>query len=454
MRGITVKKAAEVVGGTLLGAENAEAEILSVLIDSRLASHGSCFAALKGERVDGHDYIPKAFENGAVCCMAERPPENCVGSIILVSNVASALKRLAAYYRSTLNIPVIGITGSVGKTTAKEMVAAVLSQKYKVLKTEKNLNNELGVPLTVFRIEPEHELAVIEMGISDFGEMTRLAEMVRPTMAVYTKIGHAHLEHLHDREGVLRAKTEMVSYIPESGILFLNADDDLLSGYTCRQKRVLYGTGENADVFARNIKLSSEGTACDIVCGDRVISCTVPAYGSHIVYAALEGAAVGIELGLSDKQIADGIRSFVTVGRRASVTDTGYITLIDDCYNANPDSVICAIDSLKLMNGRKVCILGDMLEMGNEYKELHASVGRYAAENGVELLLTVGELSQNTHSGAGDKIKALHFDSNEELIRALPDLICRGDTVLVKASHIMRFDEISEAVKIINRCSK
>lgn len=449
MIGISVKQAAEIVNGKLYGTQGLDSQILGVTIDSRKVENGYMFAALKGEHVDGHDYIGKAFELGAVCCIAEKLPEDISGTVIIVPDVAAALKTLAENYRKRFDIPVIGIAGSVGKTTAKEMIASVLSQKYNVLKTEKNLNNELGVPLTIFRIEPEHEVAVIEMGISDFGEMSRLAKMVRPTMAVYTLIGHAHLERLHDRNGVLKAKAEMLDFMPDDGTVFLNADDDLLAKLDCRQNKVLYGTKDNADVKAENILSDSLlGLSCDIVSGDRRIPVNVPSYGSHMVYAALEGAAVGLAMGLSNAQIAAGIAAYETVGRRANVCDTGFITLIDDCYNANPDSVMCAVDSLKSVDGRKVCILGDMLEMGENKAELHAKVGKYASDNGVDMLLTVGELSKNTCTAA-EEISSLHFDTNAELITGLPELIEKGDTVLVKASHSMKFDEISDALKLL-----
>lgn len=449
MRGISVKQAAEIVNGKLYSTQGLDSEILGVTIDSRKVENGYMFAALKGERVDGHDYIAKAFELGAVCCIAEKLPEDISGTVIIVPDVAAALKILAENYRKRFDIPVIGIAGSVGKTTAKEMIASVLSQKYNVLKTEKNLNNELGVPLTIFRIEPEHEIAVIEMGISDFGEMSRLAQMVQPTKALYTLIGHAHLERLHDRNGVLKAKAEMLDFMPDDGTVFLNADDDLLAKLDCRQNKVLYGTKDNADVKAENILSDSlSGLSCDIVSGDRRIPVKVPSYGSHMVYAALEGAAVGLAMGLSNAQIAAGIAAYETVGRRANVCDTGFITLIDDCYNANPDSVMCAVDSLKSVDGRKVCILGDMLEMGENKAELHAKVGKYASDNGVDMLLTVGELSKNTCTAA-EEISSLHFDTNAELITGLPELIEKGDTVLVKASHSMKFDEISDALKLL-----
>lgn len=449
MKGISVKEAAAILGGSLINEKNADEEILGVVIDSRKVRKGAMFAALKGEHVDGHAYIAKSFELGAVCCLAEYAPEGVSGSVIVVPDVAQAMKDLAEAYRKRFDIPVIGIAGSVGKTTAKEMVAAVLSSRYNVLKTEKNLNNELGVPLTVFRMEPEHEAAVIEMGISDFGEMRRLAKIVRPNMAVYTLIGHAHLERLHDRNGVLRAKTEMVEFMPEDGTLFLNADDDLLASYECRQKRVLYGLEPDADVRAENLSYEGlHGMSCDIVSGERRIHVNIPAYGKHMVYAALEGAAVGLKLGLSDNEIAEGIANYETVGRRASISDTGFITLVDDCYNANPDSVMCGIDSLSQSSGRKVCILGDMLEMGENREALHAQVGRYAADKGAALLLCVGELSRNTCKAA-EGIASLHFETNAELIKTLPQLIRKGDTVLVKASHSMKFEEISEALKLL-----
>ncbi len=446
MKGISVNKAAEVCGGRLN--VPSDTELCGVCIDSRRVCCGSMFVALKGEHADGHDYIAKAFELGAACCLAERVPNGVTQPVIVVDDAASAMKKLAAYYRGLFDIPVIGVAGSVGKTTAKEMIASVLEQKYKVLKTEKNFNNELGVPLTLFRLEPWHEVAVVEMGISDFGEMSRLAEMVKPTMAVYTVIGHAHLEQLHDRKGVLKAKTEMLGYMPKDGTVFLNGDDDLLAAFDCEQKRILYGTSPECNVMALDIDGSDANmTRCTIVCGDRTLNVSIPAYGKHMVYAALEGAAVGVSMGLDDAAIEQGIAEFKTVGRRANVCDTETLRLIDDCYNANPDSVKCGIDSLCKAQGRKLCILGDMLEMGDRKEELHRAVGEYARQMGVDLLITTGELSRNTANGAGDI--ARHFETKAELIAALPQMIKKGDTVLVKASHSMGFDEISESLKAL-----
>ena len=446
MRGMTISRAAAVCGGRICGEGDLDAELGSVVIDSRAVSAGDFFVAYKGERVDGHDYISAAFDKGAVCCLAQRVPEGETRPLILVPDVQTALEQICAEYRRDLRLPVIGITGSVGKTSAKEMISAVLSQRLKVLKTDKNLNNQIGVPMTISRIRPEHQAAVVEMGISGFGEMSVLAQIARPDMAVFTLIGHAHLEFLHDLDGVLRAKTEMLDFMADDAPVLINGDDEKLRGLQCRQKKIRFGLGENCDVRAENITLSPTGeTLCDIVYGERRIPVEIRAYGRHMIYAALEGAAVGLLMGLDDEEIVKGVASFETVGRRAAVCDTGYITLIDDSYNANPDSVKCGIDSLMKMPGRHVCILGDMLELGEGSGEMHFDVGRYAGERGAELVLTSGPLSYETCRGAGERGR--HFATREELIAALPGLIQKGDRVLVKASLGSCFDQISEALK-------
>ena len=446
MRGMTISRAAMVCGGRLCGGGDFGAELGSVVIDSRAVSAGDFFVAYKGERVDGHDYISAAFDKGAVCCLAQRVPEGETRPLILVPDVQTALEQICAEYRRDLRLPVIGITGSVGKTSAKEMISAVLSQRLNVLKTDKNLNNQIGVPMTISRIRPEHQAAVVEMGISGFGEMSVLAQIARPDMAVFTLIGHAHLEFLHDLDGVLRAKTEMLDFMADDAPVLINGDDEKLRGLQCRQKKISFGLGENCDVRAENITLGPKGeTLCDIVYGQRRIPVDIKAYGRHMIYAALEGAAVGLLMGLSDEEIVRGVATFETVGRRAAVCDTGFITLIDDSYNANPDSVKCGIDSLMKMPGRHVCILGDMLELGEGSGEMHFDVGRYAGERGAELVLTSGPLSYETCRGAGERGR--HFATREELIAALPGLIQKGDRVLVKASLGSRFDQISEALK-------
>lgn len=445
---ITLTQAARICGGQLIGESVYDREIGRVVIDSRAVESGDLFVAYRGERVDGHDYIGTALEKGAACCLAERLPEGVTGGVILVSNVQKALEQICGAYRESLSLPVVGITGSVGKTTAKEMVWAVLSQKLNVLKTEGNLNNQIGVPMTLSRISPAHQAAVVEMGISGFGEMTDLARMARPTVAVFTVVGHAHLEFLHDLEGVFRAKTEMLALMPEDGTVIVNGDDPWLRTIKCRQRLIRCGLNEDCQIRAENIRSLPEGhTLCDIVYGGQRIHAEIPAQGRHMVYAAMEAAAVGFTLGLSPAEIARGIASYQVLGRRGAVTVTETLTLVDDCYNANPDSMHCALDSLQDMPGRHVAVLADMLEMGSGGEQMHYDLGRYAVEGGVSLVLCYGRLGREIAKGAGSRGR--WFESRQALAEAVPALIEKGDTVLVKASRGMHLEEISDLLKTI-----
>ena len=446
MNGMTIKSAAEASCGVLSCESGCDAVLGKVVIDSRAVEPGDFFVAFKGERADGNDYITAAFDRGAVCCLAQRAPEGETRPVIVVLDVQDALESICAAYRSTLNIPVIGITGSVGKTSVKEMIAAVLSRRFAVLKTDKNMNNQIGVPMTLSRIAPTDEAAVVEMGISDFGEMSRLAQMVRPTVAVFTVIGHAHLEFLRDPDGVLEAKTEMLDYMPRDGLVVVNGDDERLARLKCAQRIISVGLGENCDIRAEELRLDALGNIdCVLTYGERRVSVHIPAFGRHMVYAALEGAAVGFALGLSDGEIQAGIADYKTVGRRAALTDTGYLTLVDDSYNANPDSMLSGIDSLMSLPGRHVCILGDMLELGEKSPEMHYETGRYAAARGADAVLTCGELAAETSRGAGSA--GTHFPDRAALIAALPERIHRGDAVLVKASRGSCFEEVADALK-------
>ncbi|MGI5935614.1 MAG: UDP-N-acetylmuramoyl-tripeptide--D-alanyl-D-alanine ligase [Oscillospiraceae bacterium] len=450
MKGMTIANIARACGGEYYGSRDLlETEISSVVTDSRKASPGCLFAAIVGERVDGHDFIASAAESGAICCLCEKRPEKAGLPAIVVDSTPEALKRLVAFYRSQFNIPIIGVTGSVGKTTAKEMIASVLAQKYSVLKTQGNFNNELGVPLTLFELREEHQVAVVEMGISTFGEMRRLTQIVRPDMAVFTVIGYAHLEFLHDRQGVLRAKAEILEGMPPDGVVFTNGDDDMLRSLECAQKKISFGTVPSCHVRAEDVQiLGLDGMTCIIVSGSRRFTVKIPAFGLHMVSAAAAGAAVGLQMGLTDEEIAAGIAAYKTVGRRSAVFDTGNITIIDDCYNANPSSTASAIRSLATMKGRRVCILGDMLELGENSGRFHFDLGVFAAKNGVSLVITCGPEAENICCGALEQgCEVRHYYSKEELISELPSLIMSGDTVLVKASRGMAFEDIVEALK-------
>ena len=441
MKDMTIFSAARAAGGRVAGCGQ-DAPLSGGVIDSREAGPGLMFCALPGERADGHEYMRSALEKGAACCLATHVPEGVTGPVILVDDVRSAMAKIAGACRDKLDIPVVGITGSSGKTTAKEMCAAVLSQKYNTLKTEKNFNNELGVPLTLFRIGPEHGAAVVELGINHFGEMSRLGAMAKPDIAVYTLIGRSHLEALGDLDGVLRAKGELVEHMPPDGLLIVNGDDEKLAAWRPARRKLTFGLGEGCDV--RGVGFAprgAEGSALTVLAGERRIELFLPAYGRHLAYAALAAAAVGIELGLSDGQIAAGAADYAPVGRRARIIETPSLTVIDDCYNANPDSVKMAIASAGALGGRLVCILGDMLELGEQSEQMHREVGEAARAAGA-LLLTAGERS----AAMGGE----HFASKAELISVLPRLLKRGDRVLVKASHSMAFEEISDALRALS----
>ena len=449
MKTMTVSRAAAICGGRLT--QYSDAPIGRAIIDSRQVQPGDMFVAYRGENVDGHRFIAKALEAGAACCLAEYLPEDVSGPVILADDVQAALEKICAEYRRGLSIPVIGITGSVGKTTAKEMISSVLEQRMNVLKTEGNLNNQIGVPMTVSRIEREHEAAVIEMGISGFGEMTALARIAQPTVAVFTVIGHAHLEFLHDLEGVFRAKTEMLALMPEDGTVIYNGDDAMLRKLSCPQKLVSYGLGEDCAVSAADIEQLPDGRIrCRISYNGRSIKAEIPAYGQHMVYAALEGAAVGIEYGLTDEEIIRGIAAYQPVGSRANVVRTARYTVIDDCYNANPDSTAAALRSMAtLPAGRRVAILGNMGELGPDAAVLHRETGVCAAKAGVSLVITCGDLAREIAAGAAGadpNVQTASFAALDELLAALPELVQPGDCVLVKASHSMAFERIVQAL--------
>jgi len=453
MRNLTLENIVAAVKGTFFGeAALLAKEITAVTTDSRTATADCLFAAIRGEKSDGHDYIAAALEKGALCALCERQPDDGRLPVIVISNTVTALGDLAAFYRSGFDIPILGVTGSVGKTTAKEMVSAVLSRRFKVHKTPKNLNNELGVPLTVFGLQEDSEAAVIEMGISHFGEMYRLGEIVRPNMALFTAIGSAHLEFLGDFDGVLKAKTELLEFLPEDGIVFVNYDNETLRKLVCRQRLVRFGVSAGCEVTAENIRLlGTDGMALDIISDGRRIPARIGAFGVHLVTAALGAAAVGLHLGLTDEEISAGLADYLPVGSRSSIIKTEKLTIIDDCYNANPTSVAAALDSLSMLDGRRVCILGDMGELGDAAASLHFETGVHAAEKGIELVVACGELSANTAAGAKESgcKNVLYFSDKPELIEKLPTFIERGDAVLVKASHSRQFEVLVEALKTL-----
>lgn len=449
MKNMTVSNIAKACGGELFGDEKRDLEASCVVIDSRKMMEGGVFIATKGERVDGHDFIPQMAEKKALAVVCEKKPRDCQVPYILVQDSFQALKDIAEFYRSQLSIPVVGITGSVGKTSTKEMIAAVLSEGFCVLKTEGNFNNEVGLPLTVLQIRPEHQAAVLEMGISDFGEMHRLSKIGKPDICVMTNIGQCHLENLGTREGILRAKTEIFDFMNPDGYVFVNGDDDMLVRVKAvgDHEVVHFGLGIGNQIFASNVMNKGLfGSEAVIHMGLEVFPVEIPLPGGHMVYNALAAAAVGKCIGLSKEQIKKGISKVQAVGGRSHVIALPFYTVIDDCYNANPVSMKAAIDLLAMALGRKVAILGDMFELGEKEKEMHREVGRYAAGKGIDILLCVGVLSRYMYESALEERqrKAYYFATREELLESLKGILQRGDNILVKASHGMKFDQVVE----------
>ncbi len=450
MKNFTVKEIVEASGGQFFGDEEIlSKEVETISTDSRKAGKGSVFAAIVGERVDGHSFIPQCIEIGAICSICERTPTDD-SAHILVENTPEALIKIAESYRKKFNIPFVGISGSVGKTSTKEIIASVLSERFHTHKTQGNFNNALGVPITLFALEETHTAAVIEMGISDFGEMSVLANMAKPDIAVLTNVGKCHLENLKDLDGVLKAKTEMLKFLKKGGTVVLNGDDENLRKAEIPEgaKVIYYGIGENNDIFATDITSDNETyTEFTVHSKNGEFKARIHNLGNHMVQNALAAVAVGEELGLSEQEIIDGLNNYRTIGGRANIIKTENLTIIDDCYNANPESMKASLKTLSAFEGRRVALLGDMKELGEKAAEFHYEIGELAASLKLDLIIAVGDLSLEMYKAARKHIDAEWYQSIEEAKLYMYDMLTIGDTVLVKASHSMNFAELVEQIK-------
>ena len=473
MKNMTLEEIANAVNGELFSGIHPATEAnvnvhtaKGVVIDNRLIEQDYIFIAIKGNKVDGHTFVNKAYEAGAMAAIVEQDGDYN-GAYIKVESTSKALRDLAAYYRRQLAIPVVGIIGSVGKTSTKEMTASVLSQKYNVLKTKGNFNNDVGLPLTILSIKEEHTAAVVEMGISDFGEMSILGEIARPDVVVYTCIGECHLENLNDRDGVLKAKTEVFDYLNDSATVIVNAADDKLATVTAGElpkgagllsysgalscsatyqaTKITYLGLEGTKVKYADNKNNDEG---EII---------IPLPGEHNISNAMAALAAGYTLGLSKQQIADGIASAATIAGRSNFIKAGDITIIDDCYNANPMSMRAGLGILGMSEGRKIAVLGDMGELGDDELNLHRKLYKSVIDNNIDVIFTAGELSKSIVEALkevpdGKNIIAKSFtgdNAKDDLVKELTPLIKSGDTILVKASHFMEFPYIVERLKDI-----
>lgn len=452
---ISTKQAAAFACGELIGKESI---IENITTDSRAVKAGSLFVAIKGEKFDGHSFIEKAWESGAECVLSHEKREVPEGkSLILVEDTRKGFLRLAGGYRDLFDIPITQVTGSVGKTTTKDIIARVLSEKFNVLKTSGNFNNDIGVPLTLFSLEKEHTAAVVETGMNHKGEIEVLAQEVRPDVGVITNVGVSHIENLGSREGILRAKCEMFPYIKSEGYVVLNADDDMLSKIKGHETEyglpddvnvIWYGTDDSCDIWADDITLLGiDAVKFNMHIPGDVFETVLCVPGKHMVYNAMAAAASGIVRGMKADEIKRGLENFVPTGMRMErFTLKNGTVLIDDSYNANPVSTKAAIDVLASCNGTKCAILGDMFELGDFSDDMHKEVGFYAVEKGIDCIICIGKASKNTYNAVVEKgIKnTKHYDTVEEFLSS--GFKAEG-TILIKASHSMHFNKIAEYIK-------
>ena len=453
MKNLTLRNITRACQGTYHGNESLlDREVAGVTIDSRKVEKDFLFVAINGERFNAHQFIPDTIEKGALCVVSHEDLGDTDYPYILVEATGQALLDIAKLYRDSFDVKVVGITGSVGKTSTKEMIASVLAQKYNVHKTQGNFNNECGLPLTIFEMNEEHQVSVLEMGINHFGEMRKLSTVASPDICVITNIGVAHLEFLKTREGIMQEKTQMFQDMKPGGSVVLNGDDPLLStiGPVKGSDPIFYGLDQDKNVvYATDVEpLGLKGTSCTIHLPEGSFSCVVPIPGIHMVSNALAGSAVGSKLGLTTEEIKRGIESLPSIPGRNHIIQTDRLILLDDCYNANPVSMKASLDVLNMGIGRKVAVLGDMGELGQDYAALHRSVGEYAAEIGIDLVCAIGPMSKEIAEGAAsDGTKALWFETKADFLAQTKDILKDGDNVLIKASHGMEFPEIVEALR-------
>ena len=438
----TAREICAAVGGTLL--QDSGAPVTGVTTDSRAVQPGQLFIPLVGERFDGHAYISKALDGGAAGCLTAAAPETLLpGKLyIQVADTRLALKALASWYRNKFDLPVVQVTGSAGKTTTKEMIASVLSQRYNTLRTEGNFNNDIGAPLTLLRLMPEHQAAVIETGMNHFGEIRYLGEMVRPDIAVITNVGDAHIENLgNTRQGILRAKCEIFENLTPEGVAVLNGDDELLNTVTLPQTILRCGVDDGCGVRVTDIDdRGLEGVACTVTIEGEHYRLTTSAPGRYMIYPMAMAAAIGRRLGLTGEEIAAGVAAYTTVGSRMHLIHLpGERLVIDDCYNANPQSMAEGLRMLAASPAQhRVAVLGDMGELGQLTAQAHRDMGALTRRLG----LTAVAVGEKMHALTETDPQAQWFATVEEAMPAIRQLFTPGTAVLVKASHAMHFERI------------
>ena len=459
MEALTIREILEAVKGRLLGDFNdLDAVVTKVETDSRTISSGALFLPLAGERFDGHAYINAALEDGAAGCITQRERESYLPGkfYIKVDSTHKALRDLAVWYKNRFDIPVVAITGSVGKTTTKDMVAAVLSEKFNVLKTEGNKNNDIGLPLTLLRLKREHQIAVLELGINHPGEMDYLSGIAQPDVVVMTNIGDSHIEAFGCRENTLKAKAEVFNHAKPGVCAVLNGDDPLLLGLKGETPgpAVFCGKGEALEYRAGELESDWRSqVSCDVTTPKGSCHMDIPALGEHMIYPTLMATAVGQHFGMTLEEIAAGVHNFAPTKMRMNILPRREnITILDDSYNANPQSMRAAIEVLDGYTGDyKIAVLGDMFELGLLAGVLHAGVGEFLGRSHVDCLVAVGELAKSIYDAAitSQVPECYHFETKERAVLTLHDLLRPGTTILVKASRGMEFETITDYLKSI-----
>lgn len=455
MQPMTVTEIAAVVSGVWWNPCEQVPAISAVSTDSRNITPGCLFLPWVGEQFDGHNFIDAALDAGAAGCLCAKLPQDIRPDkfYIKVADTRLALRDMASAYRDKFDIPFVQITGSVGKTTTKEMIAAVLGAKLNVLKTLENFNNDIGTPLTLFGLSPEHQAAVIETGMNHFGEIEYLGAMVRPDIAVISNIGDAHIEYLGSRGGILKAKCEIFEHLKDDGIAILNGDDALLDTVTLPQRIIRCGQSEHCQVRISDIlDHGVNGITCTVTSEKDVYHLNIPAPGEHMAYAASIAVAVGEVLGLSKEEIIQGVAAYAPIGSRMHILrlSDGRV-LLDDCYNANPQSVSAALEVLARTEcERRVAVLGDMGELGDLTEQAHFNAGALAAMLGIDFVVAIGSKAVKIADGAAmGGAEVLHFATREEAMPTLREQLQPHTTMLIKASHAMHFEEIVKELQMI-----
>lgn len=452
MSKISLKEVLKEVAGKVIKKGTREPEEVST--DSRKIKSNDIFFALKGERFNGNYYAYEAATKGAAVCiidelhnMEENIPSDC--TVILVEDVKEAFWKLAQYYRKKLGVKIIGVTGSTGKTSTKDLIAAALSSKFKVFKTLGNFNNEIGLPLMIFSLDESYEVAVLEMGMSSFGEIDRLSSIAKPDIAVITNIGISHIENLGSRENILKAKLEITNYFTKDKVLIVNNDNDLLSTVDNEDYKIVRIAIDNlGDYRASNLSLTSERISFVIIdkAENESVKASFNLLGKHNVYNILCAVACARELGLNYEDIIKGVHSVEKTPMRLEISNSGGITIINDCYNASPDSMKSALEVLSTFSGKKIAVLGKMNELGSESRKAHKEVASYARERGIDILAAIGEVAVHYREGFGEQ-GFICFENKEQAIEYLLKNLKSGDNVLVKASRTLAFEEIAQKLK-------